>query len=44
VIDPSRTELRVQRDGISQEWRERFIKDHGDPNVIDSPDLLARSL
>jgi LPS sulfotransferase NodH len=44
VIDPSRTELRVQRDGISQEWRERFVKDHGDPNVIDSPDLLARSL
>ncbi|NEU12622.1 hypothetical protein G3T14_10780 [Methylobacterium sp. BTF04] len=37
-------DLRIQRDDASHAWRARFIAEFGDPNYIDSPDLLARTL
>ncbi len=40
----SRVKLRIQRDDITREWRDRFIAEHGDPDFIDSADLLARTM
>lgn len=43
-IDPDRIALRIQRDDHSAAWRERFIRELGDPNALDPAELLARIL
>ncbi|GBU19734.1 MULTISPECIES: Stf0 family sulfotransferase [Methylobacterium] len=43
-IAAERVALRVQRDDVSAEWRARFVAERGDPNRMDSGELLARSL
>jgi LPS sulfotransferase NodH len=35
-IDPKRVDLLMQRDTLSAEWRERFLREHGDPDAIDA--------
>ena len=36
VAAPERIAMAVQRDAINAEWRERFIAEFGDPDVIDA--------
>jgi LPS sulfotransferase NodH len=35
IIDYSRVTLSVQRDSLSENWRQRFRKEYGNPDVID---------
>lgn len=35
VIDQGRIDLVIQRDAVTEEWRQRFRADSGDPNVLD---------
>jgi len=34
-IRPELVEFRMQRDAISEEWRERFLRENGDRNTVD---------
>lgn len=43
-IDFSVVRLRMQRDQVSQAWRERFLTECGDPNTIDPVDCLIPTL
>jgi LPS sulfotransferase NodH len=36
AIDPARVDLAVQRDALTEEWRTRFHRDHGDPGDLDA--------
>jgi LPS sulfotransferase NodH len=36
VVDQSKIDLVIQRDAVSDEWRQRFQRERGDPNVIDA--------
>jgi len=35
VIDERRIDLAMQRDAVTEEWRQRFRAENGDPNVLD---------
>ena len=35
-IRPEDIDLRVQRDELSGQWRERFVSEYGDRNVLDA--------
>jgi trehalose 2-sulfotransferase len=43
-IDPEKILLRRQSDAVSDAWRARFIREFGDPNVMDGADVLSRTL
>jgi LPS sulfotransferase NodH len=36
-VDPERIRLRAQRDGLSEEWRERFVAERADLRFLDHP-------
>lgn len=35
AIDPGKVDLNVQRDRLSESWRQRFLAEFGDPNRLD---------
>jgi LPS sulfotransferase NodH len=37
VIDQRRVDLVIQRDAVTEEWKQRFRAENGDPNVLDDP-------
>jgi LPS sulfotransferase NodH len=37
VIDQRRVNLVIQRDAVTEEWKQRFRAENGDPNVLDGP-------
>jgi LPS sulfotransferase NodH len=39
VVDQRRVDLVIQRDAVSEEWKQRFRAENGDPSVPD--DLFA---
>jgi LPS sulfotransferase NodH len=43
AVDQRRVDLVMQRDAITEEWKQRFRAENGDPNVLDDlfPDLPA---
>lgn len=47
-IDPRSVEVAIQRDGVSEAWRARFIADYGDRSHLDhplgKPRILARRI
>ncbi|MFX9181187.1 hypothetical protein ABTN76_20755, partial [Acinetobacter baumannii] len=36
VIDPSKINLKIQRDEVIEDWRKRFVSEAGDSSYIDS--------
>jgi LPS sulfotransferase NodH len=37
VVDQRRVDLVMQRDAVTEEWKQRFRAENGDPNVLDDP-------
>lgn len=35
VVDQGRVDLAIQRDAVTEEWKQRFRTENGDPNVLD---------
>ena len=44
VIDERRIDLAMQRDAVTEEWRQRFRAENGDPNVLDELSPVWRTL
>jgi LPS sulfotransferase NodH len=47
VVDQLKVELVIQRDAVTEEWKQRFRAENGDPNVLDDlfpnlPSLLRK--
>ena len=36
-IDRTKVSLKIQRDAETLAWRERFVREHGDPGYLDRP-------
>ena len=43
-VDDSKIDIVVQRDALTQQWRQRFHAEYGDPNLIDGELPQRRSL
>ena len=35
VVDQRRVDVAIQRDAVTEEWKQRFRAENGDPNVLD---------
>ncbi len=48
VVDQRKVDLVIQRDAITEEWKQRFRSENGDPNVLDdlspNPPSLIRKI
>jgi LPS sulfotransferase NodH len=44
AVDQRRVDLVIQRDAVTEEWKQRFRAENGDPNVVDDPFPNLRSL
>jgi LPS sulfotransferase NodH len=47
VVDQRKVELVIQRDAVTEQWKQRFRAENGDPNVLDDlfpnlPSLLRK--
>lgn len=40
-VDLTASQVAVQRDALSQDWRERFLRETGDLDHLDAPDISA---
>jgi len=41
ALDPGKVSLKVQRDAVSDTWRERYVREQGDVTRLDAPDIGA---
>ncbi|HEV7822987.1 MAG TPA: Stf0 family sulfotransferase, partial [Burkholderiales bacterium] len=46
VVDQRRMDLVIQRDAVTEQWKQRFRAENGDPNVLDDsfpdPSLIRK--